>query len=61
MQPLRFVVLLGSLRKASFHATLARSLPALAPEGVSIELLESVGDIPHTTRMSRPRAFQSQY
>lgn len=47
MQPLRFVVLLGSLRKASFHATLARSLPALAPGGVSIELLESVGDIPH--------------
>lgn len=47
MQPLRFVVLLGSLRKASFHATLARSLPSLAPEGVSIELLESVGDIPH--------------
>jgi len=47
MQPLRFVVLLGSLRKASFHATLARSLPSLAPEGVSIEFLESVGDIPH--------------
>lgn len=47
MQPLRFVILLGSLRKASFHATLARSLPSLAPEGVSIELLASVGDIPH--------------
>lgn len=47
MQPLRFVVLLGSLRKASFNATLARSLPSLAPEGVSIEFLESVGDIPH--------------
>ena len=47
MQPLRFVVLLGSLRKASFRATLARSLPTLAPEGVSIEFLESVGDIPH--------------
>ncbi|MFK9003012.1 NADPH-dependent FMN reductase [Pseudomonas pergaminensis] len=47
MQPLRFVVLLGSLRKASFNATLARSLPSLAPEGVSIELLGSVGDIPH--------------
>ncbi|MDR6711102.1 chromate reductase [Pseudomonas hunanensis] len=47
MQPLRFVVLLGSLRKASFHATLARSLLSLAPKGVSIELLESVGDFPH--------------
>jgi len=47
MQPLRFVILLGSLRKASFHATLARSLPSLAPEGVSIEFLGSVGDIPH--------------
>ncbi|OXR38717.1 hypothetical protein PSJE_00385 [Pseudomonas jessenii] len=47
MQPLRFVVLLGSLRKASFHATLARSLQFLSPDGVSIEILESVGDIPH--------------
>lgn len=47
MQPLRFVVLLGSLRKASFHATLARSLQSIAPEGVSIELLDSVGEIPH--------------
>jgi chromate reductase len=31
-KPLHFVVLVGSLRKASFNAAIARALPALAPE-----------------------------
>jgi chromate reductase, NAD(P)H dehydrogenase (quinone) len=44
--PLRFVVMVGSLRRASFNAVIARALPALAPEGVSIEPLGSVGDFP---------------
>lgn len=43
---LRFVVMVGSLRRASFNAAIARALPALAPDGVSIELLGSVGDFP---------------
>ncbi|MBV8794000.1 MAG: NAD(P)H-dependent oxidoreductase, partial [Hyphomicrobiales bacterium] len=44
--PLHFVVMLGSLRKASFNAAIARALPALAPEGVTIEPLPSVGEFP---------------
>lgn len=43
---LHFVTLLGSLRKASFNAAIARALPFLAPDGVSIEPLGSVGDFP---------------
>jgi chromate reductase len=45
-RPLHFVVMLGSLRKASFNAVIARALPALAPEGVSIMPLGSIGDFP---------------
>ena len=44
--PLHFVVMVGSLRKGSFNAAIARALPALAPEGVTIELLPSVGEFP---------------
>lgn len=44
--PLHFVTLLGSLRKGSFNAAIARALPSLAPEGVSISALGSVGDFP---------------
>jgi len=46
-KPLHFVVMLGSLRKGSFNATIARALPALAPDGVTIALLPSVGEFPH--------------
>ena len=35
--PLRFVILLGSLRRASFNSAIARALPGLAPPGVTIE------------------------
>jgi chromate reductase len=45
-KPLHFVTLLGSLRKASYNAVLARALPALAPAGVTIAPLGSVGDFP---------------
>ena len=43
--------MVGSLRKGSFNAAIARALPALAPEGVAIEPLPSVGDFPSTTPM----------
>ena len=45
-KPLHFVVMVGSLRKGSFNAAIARALPALAPEGATIEPLASVGDFP---------------
>ncbi|HEY4171666.1 MAG TPA: NADPH-dependent FMN reductase [Rhodopila sp.] len=45
-KPLHFVSLLGSLRKGSFNAAVARALPALEPDGVTIEPLGSVGDFP---------------
>ena len=38
--------MVGSLRKGSFNAAIARALPALAPEGVTISTLPSVGDFP---------------
>ncbi len=44
--PLQFAVMVGSLRKGSFNAAIARALPALAPEGVTIALLPSVGEFP---------------
>jgi chromate reductase len=45
-KPLRFAVMVGSLRKGSYNAAIARALPALAPEGVTIVPLGSVGDLP---------------
>ena len=45
-KPLRFVVMVGSLRKGSYNAAIARALPALAPEGVTITPLASVGEFP---------------
>jgi chromate reductase len=45
-RPLHFVVIVGSLRKGSFNAAIARALPALAPDGVTIEPLPSVSEFP---------------
>jgi chromate reductase, NAD(P)H dehydrogenase (quinone) len=45
-KPLHFVTLLGSLRKASYNAAVARALPDLAPAGVTIRPLSSVGEFP---------------
>lgn len=45
--PFRFVTLLGSLRKASFNGIVARTLPDLAPEGVTITPLGSISAFPH--------------
>ena len=44
---LHFVTLLGSLRKGSFNAAIARALPGLAPEGVTVSPLGSIADFPH--------------
>ncbi|OYY76425.1 MAG: hypothetical protein B7Y43_15395 [Sphingomonas sp. 28-62-20] len=46
-KPLRFVALLGSLRKDSFHGTIARALPSLAPEGVTVTSAGSIRELPH--------------
>lgn len=46
-RPLKFVSLLGSLRADSFNAVVARNLSLLAPAGVDVSALSSVGEIPH--------------
>ncbi len=46
MDRLHFVVMVGSLRKASCNAAIARALPQLAPEDVTVAPLGSVGDFP---------------
>ncbi|MEO3740020.1 NADPH-dependent FMN reductase [Kosakonia sp. WA-90] len=43
---LTVVTLLGSLRKGSFNAMVARTLPKLAPAGMTITPLPSIADIP---------------
>ncbi|GAN59080.1 NAD(P)H-dependent oxidoreductase [Acetobacter cibinongensis] len=44
---LHFVVLLGSLRAGSLNGIVARTLPQIAPPGVSISQLGSIADFPH--------------
>ncbi|MBB4116461.1 chromate reductase [Rhizobium sp. BK226] len=56
-RPVNLVVLLGSLRSGSFHRALAKALPELAPAGVTITLLGSVGDIPHYNADVQAEAF----
>ncbi|MDU4424506.1 NADPH-dependent FMN reductase [Raoultella planticola] len=43
---LKVVTLLGSLRKGSFNGMVARTLPGIAPAGMEIVALPSIGDIP---------------
>lgn len=45
-QALNIVTLLGSLRKGSYNAIVANTLPKLAPPGMTIEALPSIRDIP---------------
>mgnify|MGYP004726029679 CR=1 FL=1 len=54
---LHFVTLLGSLRIASLNAAIARSLPQLAPEGVSISALGSIADFPHYSQDVQEKGF----
>ncbi|CAH1651978.1 chromate reductase [Hyphomicrobiales bacterium] len=41
------VVLCGSLRSGSYHATIARSLQELAPEGMLVTVLGGLDELPH--------------
>ena len=41
------LVICGSLRKGSYNAALARALPALAPEGMTLTAAPRVDTIPH--------------
>lgn len=59
VKPLYFVTLLGSLRKASVNGGVARALPALAPEGVIIAPLGSVGDFPLYNADLQAKGFPS--
>ena len=43
---LKIVTLLGSLRHGSFNAMVARTLPKIAPVGMSVDALPSIKDIP---------------
>lgn len=56
---LHFVTLLGSLRRNSFNAAIARSLPQLAPEDVSISALGSIADFPHYNQDVQEEGFPS--
>ena len=45
-ETLNVVTLLGSLRKGSFNGMVARTLPKIAPAGMEVNALPSIGDIP---------------
>lgn len=45
-ESMNVVTLLGSLRKGSFNAMVANTLPKIAPEGMSVSALPSIRDIP---------------
>jgi chromate reductase, NAD(P)H dehydrogenase (quinone) len=45
-RPLTLAVMLGSLRRASYNAAIVRALPGLAPIGVTVSNLPSVGIFP---------------
>ncbi|EIU2799142.1 NAD(P)H-dependent oxidoreductase [Salmonella enterica] len=45
-ETLNVVTLLGSLRKGSFNGMVARTLPKVAPAGMTVSPLPSSGDIP---------------
>ena len=46
-KPIRLVTLVGSLRQASFNAAIARTLPQLIPDDVTISALGSIGEFSH--------------
>jgi chromate reductase len=56
-RPLHLVTLVGSLRQGSYNHAIARALPGLAPEGVTISELGSVGDFPHYNQDENAKGF----
>lgn len=55
--PLHFVTLLGSLRKGSLNGIVARTLPELAPEGITITPLGAVAEFPHYDQDVQEQGF----
>src|SRR5690242_4367966 len=45
-RPLSLVSICGSLRKGSLNAAVQRSLPELAPAGMTISALSGIGEMP---------------
>src|SRR5690242_1782601 len=45
-RPLSLVSICGSLRKGSLNAAVQRSLPELAPAGLTVTALPGIGDMP---------------
>jgi chromate reductase len=43
---IKLVTWIGSVRRGSYNAAVARALPGLAPPGMAIELLPTVADLP---------------
>ncbi|OYY84748.1 MAG: hypothetical protein B7Y61_08475, partial [Rhizobiales bacterium 35-66-30] len=43
---MKWVVWVGSVRKGSYNAAVARALQSLAPVGVEVEMLPSVAELP---------------
>ncbi len=56
-ETLHFVTMLGSLRKASYNGIVARTLPALAPEGITISALGSIAEFPHYNQDVQEQGF----
>ena len=56
-KPLKFVYMLGSLRRDSLNAVVAQELSTLAPAGVEIKSLGSVADIPHYNADIQDKTF----
>ncbi|WP_142847819.1 NADPH-dependent FMN reductase [Telmatospirillum sp. J64-1] len=59
-QNIRLVTLVGSLRKGSYNAALARALPGWAPEGVEIHPLPSIGTLPLYDADLQDRGFPQE-
>jgi chromate reductase len=58
-KPLRFAVLVGSLRRGSFNAAIARALLGLAPSDVTIVPLGSIGEFPLFNQDLEAQGFPS--
>lgn len=52
-----FVALVGSLRSGSYTRAIARTLDELAPDEVQVDILPSVGDLPHYNEDIRNISF----
>lgn len=55
-----FVTLVGSLRSGSYTRAIAHTLDELAPDGVQVDLLPSVGELPHYNEDLRNISFPAE-